>query len=318
MKSGLFASSLLALSLIATPVFAKGHASKLSKKPTASRVEASVAFDSYTEEAIVAIVNQERAANGLAPVSVDPRLREAARGHSKDMGELNFFDHTSPVSGKAKFTDRIKAQGLIKFGSAGENIAEGGFSPEERAENFMNMWMNSPGHRANILGEDYRYIGVGVYVTEDGEVYSTQEFTSLGSKSASPANPIEAPEYVQPAPEYTQPGPQYYVEPQPEYTQPDPYVTPSPEELFGEDEDDSEDDYFAPPQSNRPQFNTEKDKIYWLLEQLSEPGDEENGVTIIITPARTPKPTVYYNAAPKTYYTPQPYYTPKPSKKHCQ
>ena len=315
MKSGLFASSLLALSLLATPVFAKGHSSKLGKKPTASRVETNLAFDSYSEESIVAIVNQERAANGLAPVSIDPRLREAARGHSKDMGDLNFFDHTSPVSGKAKFTDRIKAQGHSKFGTAGENIAAGGFSAQARAESFMEMWMKSPGHRANILGEEYRYIGVGVYVTENGEVYSTQVFTSIGSTKASPTNPIEAPAYVQPEPEYIQP----------EDTQPEPYEAPSPEELFGEDDSQDESLFVppaprrnAPPQSSLSERDAQKAKIYWMLEQLAEPGDEESGVTIIVTPARTPKPTIYYSA-PKTYYNnPKPYYTPKPSKKSCQ
>ena len=311
-----FCLSLLALSLLTSPAFAKGHNSKLNKKPSSSRVEASISFDSYAEESIVALVNQERAAYNLAPVSLDPRLREAARGHSKDMGELDFFDHTSPVAGKAKFTDRIKAQGHSKFGAGGENIAMGSFNASARAENFMEMWMNSPGHRANILGEDYRYIGVGVYVTEGGEVYSTQVFTSLGSTNAQPSNPIKAPEYTEPTPEYVQP----------EYTQ------PSPEELFGED-----DSLFvpstpapnrnAPPQSNRPEVGTQKKtpeldakkaKIYWMLEQLSEPDDEQNGVTIIVTPARTKKPTVYYSAPQPTMNenAPKTYYTPKPSKKN--
>jgi uncharacterized protein YkwD len=315
MKSGLFTSSLLALSLMTAPVFAKGHTSKLGKKPSASRVEASIIFDSASEESIVAIVNQERAANGLAPVSVDPRLREAARGHSKDMGELGFFDHTSPVSGKAKFTDRIKAQGHSKFGAAGENIAAGSFNPQDRAESFMDMWMKSPGHRANILGEDYRYIGVGVYVTASGEVYSTQVFTSVGSTRASPSNPIEAPVEVQPTPELAQPE-----DIQPKFV-------PSPEELFDEDEDSQEESLFvpstpspkrsAPPQSSRSENEAKKAKIYWLLEQLAEPDDQENGVTIIVTPVRIPKSSVYYSA-PKTYYkNSKPYYTPK-KKSSCQ
>jgi uncharacterized protein YkwD len=313
MKFGLFASSLLALSMIATPVFAQSHKSKLGKT-NSTKVESSVVFDASAEEAIVALVNEERAAYGLGPVSVDPRLREAARGHSKDMGDLGFFDHTSPVAGKAKFTDRIKAQGHNKFGAAGENIAMGGFKASARADNFMNMWMNSSGHRANILTEDFQYIGVGVYITSSGEAYATQVFSSLGSTGASPKAPIQTPKWTQPE------------------------EVPTPEVIFGGEEESEV--YVpstpapkrnAPPQSDRDEvyeednglseIDAQKAKIYWMLEQLSEPGDEENGVQIIITTTKSSKKSTKNKKSTVYYYsTPQPniYYTPAPKKSGCQ
>jgi hypothetical protein len=178
------------------------------------------------------------------------------------MGEIGFFDHTSPVKGKAKFTDRIKGQGLAKFGSAGENIAMIS-AGQNRADQFMNMWMNSDGHRANILGEDYNYIGVGVYVTANGEVYATQEFSSLGDTKASPKNPISLPEVEVEVPQMT--GPQ---------------VAPpqtAPEDIFdGRDEEEE----IVAPQPKKDSNQAKKDKIKGILDSRS--GDE------VVTPEYAP------------------------------
>lgn len=261
MKS-VFTSSLIALSFVALPAFGKGNSNNLSvKKNTSVQVQSEVAFDAAAELAIVKLVNEERAAVGLGPVAVDPRLREAAREHSKDMGDLGFFDHNSPIKGKVKFTDRIKGQGLAKFGTAGENIAmiSGG---QNRAQQFMNMWMNSPGHRANILGEDYNYIGVGIYVTANGEVYATQEFSSLGDTKASPKKPISLPEVEIEAPQMT--GPQ---------------VAPpqsAPEDIFGGTEE--EEIFDSGPQvapSKQDEIQAKKDKIKGILDSRSYGSPDE-------------------------------------------
>jgi uncharacterized protein YkwD len=336
MKSGFFTSSLVALSFVAFPAFAKGNSNNLSvKKNTSVQVQAEVAFDAAAEIAIVKIVNEERAAVGLPPLSIDPRLREAAREHSRDMGEIGFFDHTSPVKGKAKFTDRIKGQGLAKFGTAGENIAMIGGN-KNRAEQFMNMWMNSSGHRANILGEDYNYIGVGVYVTANGEVYATQEFSSLGDTKASPKNPISLPEIEIEAPQMTGPqvappqsapedifggtdeeeifdnGPQMAPQPAPQPKESTQAKKDKIKGILNSRSGDAEAVYpeYAPSNGSYDDVAARKAKILSILEERSDYDNSQEGVVIIVVPSRQPtyqqptyqQPQYNYN---RSYYTPK-------------
>ncbi|MFI1166760.1 sigma-70 family RNA polymerase sigma factor [Streptomyces sp. NPDC020801] len=117
---------------------------------------------------VVALVNKERAAAGCAPLTEDPQLDAAAQGHSDDMAARNFFDHTNP-DGKDP-GQRITAAGY-RWSTYGENIAEGQQSPES----VMNSWMNSPGHRANILNCAFKNIGVGVHKGSGGPWW-TQDF----------------------------------------------------------------------------------------------------------------------------------------------
>ena len=118
------------------------------------------------EQQVFELTNQERAKNGLQPLQIDYELSRVAREKSRDMQVNNYFDHNSPVYGSP--FDMIQSYG-ISYRTAGENIAKGQRTPEE----VVNAWMNSPGHRENILNSSYTHIGVG-YV-EQGN-YWTQQF----------------------------------------------------------------------------------------------------------------------------------------------
>jgi uncharacterized protein YkwD len=106
------------------------------------------------ENEVTAIVNQERAKAGCGAVHTDERLRTAARRHSADMAENDYFSHTSQ-DGRSPWT-RAEQAGYQQ--ASGENIAYGQRTPAE----VMEAWMNSPGHRANILNCASKAIGVGL------------------------------------------------------------------------------------------------------------------------------------------------------------
>nr|WP_062110372.1 CAP domain-containing protein [Bacillus niameyensis] len=150
---------------------AEKPAQKPAEKPAQSQEQTStdqgtVQQLSQFEQQVVDLTNQERAKNGLAALKVDVTLSKMAREKSKDMSSNNYFSHTSPTYGSP--FDMMKQWG-ISYKAAGENIAMGQRTPQE----VVNAWMNSEGHRANILSNKYTHIGVG-YV-ENGN-YWTQEF----------------------------------------------------------------------------------------------------------------------------------------------
>ncbi len=118
------------------------------------------------ESEVIRLVNEKRKANGLKPLTYDWELSRVARYKSQDMKDNNYFSHQSPVYGSP--FDMIKNFG-ITYRSAGENIAKGQRTPEA----VVNAWMNSSGHRANILNSSYTKIGVG-YVA-NGNIW-TQMF----------------------------------------------------------------------------------------------------------------------------------------------
>lgn len=122
---------------------------------------------SYEQE-VIRLVNEIRVKNGLKALSHDWELSRVARYKSQDMKDNRYFSHTSPVYGSP--FQMIRNFG-ISFRSAGENIAKGYTSPQA----VVNGWMNSSGHRANILNANYTHIGVG-YVS--GGNYWTQMFIS--------------------------------------------------------------------------------------------------------------------------------------------
>ena len=122
-----------------------------------------------TEQEELRLTNEARTSMGLRALVCDERLARAARGHSQDMCDQGYFDHTS-ADGRS-FTDRIEAQGAT-YSTAGENIAWG----QTTAAEVHDGWMHSPGHRANILNGDYGRIGIG-YVSCGGRPYWTQDFT---------------------------------------------------------------------------------------------------------------------------------------------
>ena len=100
------------------------------------------------------LINQQRASNGLQALSMDNEVQRVARIKAKDMVDNNYFSHTSPTYGSP--FDMLKSFG-ISYKAAGENIA--GNSTNSGA---VNAWMNSEGHRANILSTNYNYTGIGV------------------------------------------------------------------------------------------------------------------------------------------------------------
>ncbi|WP_275561722.1 CAP domain-containing protein [Streptomyces sp. 5-6(2022)] len=118
---------------------------------------------------VIALTNAERAAARLAPLAPDPRLTAAAQAHSDDMVARDFYSHTGPEGHQP--WDRARAAGATHRG-IGENIACGQRSPEE----VVRGWMNSPGHRANILKPDFTHIGVGHATGSRAGTYWTQVF----------------------------------------------------------------------------------------------------------------------------------------------
>lgn len=106
------------------------------------------------ENQVLDLVNEERAKVGAPPLAMSEELRNIARLKSTDMYTNQYFDHTSPTYGSP--FDML-AQFGVSYAAAGENIANGQTSPEQ----VMNSWMNSPGHRANILNANFTTIGVG-------------------------------------------------------------------------------------------------------------------------------------------------------------
>lgn len=137
-----------------------------STKPTNNENQQATNSLNAFEKQVVDLTNKERAKNGLPALKIDTELSKVARIKSNDMATKKYFDHNSPTYGSP--FDMMKKFG-ISYRSAGENIAMGQRSPEE----VVKAWMNSEGHRANILNKNYTHIGVG-YV-ENGN-YWTQEF----------------------------------------------------------------------------------------------------------------------------------------------
>ena len=118
------------------------------------------------ENEVIRLVNEIRAQNGLKKLTADWELSRVARYKSQDMKDNKYFSHTSPVYGTPY--QMMKSFG-ITYRSAGENIAMGQRTPQT----VVNAWMNSAGHRKNILNSSFTRIGVG-YVA-DGN-YWTQMF----------------------------------------------------------------------------------------------------------------------------------------------
>lgn len=125
-------------------------------------------FLSFQKE-VVRLVNVERSKRGLSELSFNTELSNVATLKSQDMINKNYFDHTSPTYGSP--FDMMK-QFNISYRTAGENIAKGQRTPAE----VVNSWMNSPGHRANILNANFTDIGIGVSKSSNGTLYWTQMF----------------------------------------------------------------------------------------------------------------------------------------------
>ncbi|KPI48200.1 CAP domain-containing protein [Clostridioides difficile] len=125
-------------------------------------------FSAYQKE-VVDLVNIERSKAGLNPLTLDSSVSNVATKKSQDMIDNNYFSHNSPTYGSP--FDMLKKFG-ISYKTAGENIAMGQKTPKE----VVNAWMNSEGHRKNILNPNFSKIGVGVAQKSGGSLYWTQIF----------------------------------------------------------------------------------------------------------------------------------------------
>src|SRR3954453_2918317 len=148
--------------------------------PTASASAASLA------NSALCLVNQERTSRGLKPLRANRRLAKAARSHAADMNSRGYFSHDSTNGGT--FVDRIRKAGYVParvFPSLGEDLAWGSGTLGTPRE-IVAGWMNSPGHRANILDPTFREGGMGVAFGDpgagaDGTTYAL-DFGSGGRK----------------------------------------------------------------------------------------------------------------------------------------
>lgn len=121
------------------------------------------------QKKVVELVNVERAKVGAKPLTANVELSKVATIKSQDMIDKNYFDHNSPTYGSP--SNMIKQFG-INYSAVGENIAYGQRTPED----VMNSWMNSEGHKRNILNPNFEEIGVGIAKNSNGTIYWTQMF----------------------------------------------------------------------------------------------------------------------------------------------
>jgi len=141
-------------------------------------------------------INDRRTANGLEPIAYDPTLASIAEDHSQDMIDRDFFAHENPDGDdfddrydRAGYNCRV-ATGSGTYSTGGENIAQTWWDEQittsqgtvrydteaELAEGIVGQWMNSTGHRENILTDHWESEGIGVAITDGDEVLVTQNF----------------------------------------------------------------------------------------------------------------------------------------------
>ena len=146
---------------------------------SAAAVAQSASADSIsiTQEELrfVDLVNKERAGRGLSQLVIDTTLVQVARGHSREMGEKNYFSHTSPTPGIKTPLDRYLAleKHRPSWALVGENLYYCSIVDVDRGHEAL---MNSKGHRDNILEPKYERIGVGAFVDRKGQFYVTETF----------------------------------------------------------------------------------------------------------------------------------------------
>ena len=127
--------------------------------------------ETTTEQEILKLVNAERSKQGLSPLTLNWELSRVAKFKSEDMRDNNYFSHNSPTYGT--HFQMMKSFG-ISYKSAGENIAAG----QQSSAEVMQSWMNSSGHKANILSKNYTQLGVGKATGGSYGTYWTQMFIS--------------------------------------------------------------------------------------------------------------------------------------------
>ena len=161
--------AIAALVAIPTLFGAPAFAATTASAPSAVAKPSAEVMTGYENE-VVRLTNAQRTAKGCPALRIDERLRTAARAHSTDMVTRSFFSHTG--SNGSTFVDREAAAGYPRRGASAENIAWGYRTPKD----VVTGWMNSSGHRANILNCGSVAVGVGLAYTNGGAAYWTQDF----------------------------------------------------------------------------------------------------------------------------------------------
>ena len=166
------AVSLIVASLcLAAPAVASAECAGTDLRPSAENLP-------EVRSAVLCLLNQQRASRGLRKLRANAKLRRAAQRYSENMNANNFFAHVSPTGTTP--VERVKAAGYLtgaRSWAVGENIAWG----EQRLSTpgeIMQSWMESPGHKANILNRRFRHVGIGVVLGApmsgaDGATYTT-------------------------------------------------------------------------------------------------------------------------------------------------
>jgi uncharacterized protein YkwD len=196
------------------------------------------AFSSTSEAQLVRLTNQARASAGLRALKVDSKLTAIARGRSKDMIVRNYFSHT--ILGTSYNVFHVLDTKGYCYRIAGENIGWNNYPDDVATSTIQRQFMNSSGHRANILGKAWDAIGIGAYKGPTGKKMWTVIFADrCGSTSPAPA-PKPTPRPIThataaPKPRATpKPTPKATPQPTPQPTpEPTPVLTAAPSELNG-------------------------------------------------------------------------------------
>ncbi len=143
--------------------------------------------DAALEQSLLTLTNEARAAAGVGRLEPSPELAQAARHHAAEMAQLGYFSHTSPVAENARLEQRVARSGSF-VRTLGENLALVG--EVDTAQATTTGWLDSPGHRANLLHPRFTHVGFGVAPYPDGRVAVAQVFgyepaTLLGAQLVS-------------------------------------------------------------------------------------------------------------------------------------
>jgi uncharacterized protein YkwD len=180
-------------------------------------------YSSADEQLLATLTNQARANAGLPALQMDAALNDMARWRSKDMIDRGYFAHEIPPDGKQVFA-YLSASGYC-FKVAGENIGTNNFPDDIATQTIQQGFMDSPGHRGNILGAAWDVMGIGAYKGADGKHMWTVLFADRCDAAPPPPPPPPA---ATPKPTPA-PTPKPVVTPRPAVTAPPaPVVTPAP------------------------------------------------------------------------------------------
>jgi uncharacterized protein YkwD len=178
-----FSKPLVALAAVLVLLLVAAPSASAADACSAAHARPAQASKRALVRATLCVLNAHRARNDLRRLRLSPRLSAAARRHSRAMARRNFFSHDS--LGGASFVDRIRRTGYLRgtrSWSVGENIAYGDGGRSTPAS-IGRAWMNSPGHRANILSRSFRAVGIGIAVGTPGGGGGGTYTTDFGRRS---------------------------------------------------------------------------------------------------------------------------------------